>query len=83
MESELIHYKVEDFLKDNDFISYVFERTGEAVSRWETLFKMHPYLEERATEAMAILLALEDVVTDLVPPEIAELKERIFKTLKI
>ena len=81
VDIEKVYSKVEDFLKDDDFIKYVLDDAPETASRWSKLLKEHAELLEVFEEAGKILMASEEeVITSI---EKWELKQRIFTTLKI
>ena len=75
-----MYSKVEDFLKDDDFIKFVLDAAPETASRWSKFLGEHAELLEVFEEAKKVLLASEEVITSL---EKCELKQRIFITLKI
>ena len=78
-----MYNKVEDFLKDDDFIRYVLDAAPENTSVWEEFLRGHAELLEVFEEAKEILLASEDVTDTMSLSDKRELKQRIFTTLEI
>lgn len=77
------HYnRIEDFLRDDDFIRYIMEGNTEHSGRWEW-YASNPCSSIRSTfmKAVHILQNLDDCNL-LSEEEISILKNRIFKTLK-
>lgn len=74
--------KVEDFLKDDDFINFVLGVTPESAPRWEAFFGEHPEQRIPAEEAKSVLLAPVDVACDSSPAELRDLKDRIIYSIK-
>ncbi|NDV64032.1 hypothetical protein [Bacteroides sp. 224] len=77
-----VNYRVEDLLKDNEFICYALNIPSEAASQWENLLKEYSALAKEAEIAKAILLG-EDETYMLPTEENEELKKRLFQTLEI
>lgn len=78
-----MYNKVEDFLKDDQFIKYVLNEAPESALYWKEILGEHSELLKVFEEAKFILLAPEDVKIDLESSEKDELKQRIFATLEI
>ncbi|NDV82014.1 hypothetical protein [Bacteroides sp. 51] len=74
-----INYKVEDFLRDDEFICYALNISSEAYMKWEGLLKEYSMLANEAEKAKAILTG-EDMVYTLEPQEKEELKARILES---
>lgn len=73
--------KVEDFLKDDDFIDYVLNVAPETSSPWEIFLGQHSVHNQYAQEAKAILLAPVDVLCGFSTAETSELKDKIQASL--
>ena len=80
MENNIV-YKVEDFLKDNNFINYVFGNSVENEQKWKDLCEGKSEFSNIAKEAMSILLASSDVECGFSLFERSALKERILKDI--
>lgn len=77
-----IYTKVEQFLRDDDFIRYVMDACPDKESYWVSYLTASPPVRSAYLKAYDILLHLDDC--DLLTPEQAEcLKRRIFTTLRI
>lgn len=79
MNSE-INYKVEDFLRDDEFICYALNISSGAYIKWESLLKEYSELTDEAEKAKAILTG-EDMAYALSSEENEELKTRILKNV--
>ena len=77
-----INYKVEDFLRDDEFICYALNISSEAYMKWESLLKEYSTLADEAEKARAILTG-EDMEYTLSQEESNELKEQIFSSISI
>lgn len=75
-----VNYKVEDFLRDDEFICYALNISSEADMKWESLLKEYSILAKEAEQAKAILLG-EDIKYTLSQDESDELKQRIFSSI--
>ena len=75
--------KVEDFLRDDDFIRFVLNGISDAESKDEVLGKEHSEIQVISDEAKAILLSSSNVESGLSLLEINELKRRIFDSVGI
>ena len=75
-----IYTKVEQFLRDDDFIRYVMDSCPDKDSYWVSYLSAAPSIRSAYLKAYDILLHL-DVYDTLTPEETRYLKERIFKTL--
>lgn len=75
-----INYKVEDFLRDDEFICYALNISSEAYMKWESLLKEYSDLANEAEKAKAILTG-EDMEYTLDPEENDLLKRDIFASL--
>ena len=75
-----IYPKVEQFLRDDDFIRYVMDCAPDRESYWATYLSAAPPIRSAYLKAYDILLHLDEC--DLLTPEQTErLKQRIFNTL--
>ena len=75
-----IYTKVEQFLRDDDFIRYVLDATPDKESYWASYLSAAPQIRAVYLKAYDILQHLDDC--DLLTPEQAEaLKQRIFQSL--
>lgn len=83
VDTKKVFYKVEDFLKDDEFIKYVLTEAPGQILYWETLLMEHPELRKVFEEAKAILLAPEDIEVEMTQFEKDALKRSIFADLEI
>ncbi|MCD7926723.1 hypothetical protein [Bacteroidaceae bacterium] len=83
MNTKKVYNRVEDFLKDDDFIKYVLDAAPETASHWEELLEEHTEQLKVFEEAKMVLLASENMEYMMSPSEQGELKQRIFATLNI
>ena len=77
-----VNYKVEDFLRDDEFICYALNVSSEAYMKWEGLLKEYSNLVKEAEQAKAILTG-EDTTYTMDSAENNELKKRLFASLSI
>ncbi|MBE6259585.1 MAG: hypothetical protein E7107_01990 [Prevotella sp.] len=76
-----IYTKVEQFLRDDDFIRYVLDCSPDEESYWVSYLSAAPQVRSAYLKAYDILVHLDDC--QLLTPEQAEaLKKRIFNTLR-
>ena len=76
-----IYTKVEQFLRDVDFIRYVMDCSPEDDSYWASYLSAAPHVRSAYLKAYDILVHLDDC--QLLTPEQAEaLKKRVFNTLR-
>ena len=78
-----MYSKVEDFLKDDDFIKYVLDDAPESAFHWDKLLKEHAELLKVFEEAKNVLLVSDNMKQAMLEYEKSELKQRIFTTLEI
>lgn len=79
-EKRVIYTKVEQFLRDDDFIRYVMDCVPDKESYWASYLSAAPQIRSAYLKAYDILIHLDDC--DLLTPEQTErLKQRIFNTL--
>ena len=83
MDTKKVYNKVEDFLKDDEFIQYVLAEAPEQALPWEALLKEHPELLKIFEEAKSVLLAPEDIEVEMTLFEKDALKQSIFADLEI
>lgn len=83
MDTKKVYSKVEDFLKDDEFIKYVLDAAPESASRWSELLRERAELLKVFKEAETVLLASEEKGKEMTLKEKIELKQRIFTTLNI
>lgn len=83
MDTNKVYNKVEDFLKDDDFIRYVLDAAPETALYWERLLQGHAELLKVFKEAESVLLGSGDNTEVMSSMEESELKQRIFTTLEI
>ena len=75
-----IYTKVEQFLRDDDFIRYVMDCVPDKESYWTSYLSAAPQIRSAYLKAYDILMHLDEC--DLLTPEQTErLKQRIFNTL--
>ena len=76
---QTIYTKVDDFLRDDDFIRYVIDSCSEKESYWTSYLQVAPQIRSAYMKACYILNHLDDC--DLLSPEEAErLKLRIMQS---
>ena len=76
-----IYTRVEQFLRDDDFIRYVMDCIPDKDSYWTSYLSAAPQIRSAYLKAYDILLHLDDC--DLLTPEQAErLKQRIFLSVR-
>ena len=56
VDTKKMYSKVEDFLKDDDFIKYVLDDAPESAFHWDKLLKEHAELLKVFEEAKNVLL---------------------------
>ena len=76
-----IYTKVEQFLRDDDFIRYVMDCSADNESYWVSYLTAAPKIRSAYLKAYDILMHLDDCEL-LTPEQAAELKMRIFNTLR-
>lgn len=77
---QTIYTKVEQFLRDDDFIRYVMDCVPDKDSYWTSYLSAAPQIRSAYLKAYDILMHLDDY--DLLTPEQAEcLKRRVFNSL--
>lgn len=75
-----IYTKVEQFLRDDDFIRYVLDSTPDKETYWTSYLSAAPQIRAAYLKAYDILQHLDDC--DLLTPEQTQiLKQRIFQSL--
>jgi hypothetical protein len=80
-DKRTIYTKVEQFLRDDDFIRYVMDCAPDKESYWASYLSAAPQIRGAYLKAYDILLHLDDC--ELLTPEQTErLKQRIFHTLQ-
>ena len=77
-----IYTKVEQFLRDDDFIRYVMDCTADKDSYWASYLTAAPPIRSAYLKAYDILIHLDDCEL-LTPDQAQRLKLRIFNTLQI
>ena len=76
-----IYTKVEQFLRDDDFIRYVMDCLPDKDSYWTSYLSAAPPVRAAYLKAYDILMHLDDC--ELLTPEQAELlKQRVFRSLR-
>ena len=76
----VIYTKVEQFLRDDDFIRYVLDSTPDKDSYWVSYLSAAPQIKAAYQKAYDILLHLDDCEL-LTPEQTQVLKQRIFRSL--
>lgn len=76
-----IYTKVEQFLRDDDFIRYVMDCSADNESYWVSYLTAAPKIRSAYLKAYDILMHLDDCEL-LTPEQAEELKMRIFNTLR-
>lgn len=77
----VIYTKVEQFLRDDDFIRYVMDATPDTDSYWTSYLNAAPPVRMAYLKAYDILMNLDDCQL-LSPAQVASLKQRIFLSLR-
>ncbi len=75
-----IYTRVEQFLRDDDFIRYVLDCTSDKDSYWVSYLSAAPQIRAAYLKAYDILLHLDDCEL-LTPEQTHALKQRIFRSL--
>lgn len=76
----VIYTKVEEFLRDDDFIRYVMDDSTDRESYWVSYLHAAPQIRAAYLKAYDILVHLDDC--ELLTPEQTQLlKQRIFMTI--
>ena len=83
VDTKKMYSKVEDFLKDDDFIKYVLDDAPESAFHWDKLLKEHAELLKVFEEAKNVLLVSDETMEVMTLSEERKLKHRIFTTLEI
>ncbi len=83
VDTKKMYSKVEDFLKDDDFIKYVLDDAPESAFHWNKLLKEHAELLKVFEEAKNVLLVSDEAMEVMTLSEERKLKHRIFTTLEI
>ena len=83
VDTKKMYSKVEDFLKDDDFIKYVLDDAPESAFHWDKLLKEHAELLKVFEEAKNVLLVSDEAMEVMTLSEERKLKHRIFTTLEI
>jgi hypothetical protein len=77
-----IYTKVEQFLRDDDFIRYVMDCTTDNNSYWASYLSAAPQIRAAYLKAYDILTHLDDCEL-LSPEQVALLKQRIMHTVHV
>lgn len=83
VDTKKVYSKVEDFLKDDEFIKYVLDAAPKSASRWSELLRERAELLKIFKEARSFLLSSEEIKEGMTLAEKRKLKQRIFTTLNI
>lgn len=75
-----IYTKVDDFLRDDDFIRYVMEACPDNNSYWASYLQAAPQIRSAYLKACDILTHLDDCEL-LSPEQVVCLKQRIMHTI--
>lgn len=75
-----IYTKVEEFLRDDDFIRYVMDCSPDKESYWASYLSAAPQIRAAYLKAYDILTHLDECEL-LTPEQAAQLKQRIFHSL--
>lgn len=78
-----MYSKVEDFLKDDDFIKYVLDDVFELVFYWDKFLKEYVELLKVFEEVKNVLLVFDEVMEVMILFEERKLKYCIFIILEI
>ena len=76
-----IYTKVEQFLRDDEFIRYVMDREPDKESYWASYLTAAPQIRAAYLKAYDILMHLDDCDL-LTSEETATLKQRVMHTLR-
>lgn len=76
----VIYTKVEEFLRDDDFIRYVMDDSTDRDSYWVSYLHAAPQIRAAYLKAYDVLVHLDDCEL-LTPEQTQQLKQRIFRTL--
>ena len=75
-----IYTKVEEFLRDDEFIRYVMDCSADKESYWASYLSAAPQIRAAYLKAYDILTHLDECEL-LTPEQTAQLKQRIFHSL--
>ena len=70
------------YLKDTDFLKYVFEGTSLQLRYWRGYMARRPQAKKDSLQAKYILMHLDEMECQFSPSEIESLKKRIQLSLK-
>lgn len=76
-----IYTKVEQFLRDDDFIRYVLDCATDGDSHWASYLTATPPVRKAYLKAYDILIHLDDCEL-LTPEQAQQLRQRIFHSLR-
>jgi hypothetical protein len=77
-----IYTKIDEFLRDDDFIRYVMDASPETESYWASYLSAAPQIRSAYLKACDILNHLDEC--SLLPPEeVALLKQRVMRTIRL
>jgi hypothetical protein len=79
---QTIYTKVDDFLRDDDFIRYVIDSCSEKESYWASYLQAAPHIRSAYLKACHILNHLDDCEI-LSPEEVECLKQRIIHSASL
>ena len=84
VDTKKVYSKVEDFLKDDDFIKYVLDDAPESAFHWDKLLKEHAELLKVFEEAKNVLLVSDEAMEVMTLSEERKLKidKRIGRTYR-
>jgi len=77
---QTIYTKIDEFLRDDDFIRYALDASPDSESYWASYLTAAPTVRSAYLKAYDILTHLDDC--DLLPPDqVAHLKQRVMRTI--
>lgn len=80
VDTKKVYSKVEDFLKDDDFIKYVLDDAPESAFHWDKLLKEHAELLKVFEEAKNVLLVSDEAIMGHRTKRILRIERKEYQT---
>lgn len=78
-----INNNIITYLKDSEFLRYVFEGSASQLRYWRGYMARKPQEKQNILHAKYVLLHLDDMECAFTPNEVESLKKRIRESLKV
>jgi hypothetical protein len=78
----IVYTKVDEFLRDDDFIRYAMDASPDRDSYWASYLSAAPQIRSAYLKAYDILTNLDDC-DSLSPEEVERLRTRIMQTIRL